>query len=85
MSTTRELDWAARQGWIHGLAMVLGCLASIAVLVLVIVLGLPTWVVIVAVLTCPLLLAVIGMLDRMPNKRRDGDGTTGTRKNGHTT
>lgn len=45
----------------HGLAMVLGCLASIAVLALVVAFGLPAWLVIAALLGCPAVLAAAAL------------------------
>ena len=50
-----------RQAAGHGLAMVLGCLAAVAVLVLVIAVGLPAWLVIIALLVCPAVLAATAL------------------------
>lgn len=71
MSTTHEHGRASGQGWTHGLAMLLGCLASVALLLLVFALGLPKWLIFAALLVCPAVLAFIAAVSRGP---RDAGG-----------
>lgn len=72
MSSTHEDRRPAGQGHTHSLAMVLVCVVSVAALVGAFALGVPTWLVLVVVLVCPLVLLVVAYFDRRTSDAEHG-------------